>query len=307
MKLNTASSFPTPLFLIAVFIAALALAILIYLLWRQRRAVSAFFGFAYDPEQDIFYSTLNPWQRKYGYCRLYDEAAALLSMIVDCEPIRFEYDGKLWLIELWKGQYGATSGCEIGVYTARKKSIRLFGNVLYRRTDDLFDISVCLLKNGSVLLSRAEKHWWLTGFKLGEFSEPGELTAIIDIHLKNEEMQKVFVAALQRTGYTSGEYSATGGDIRINFTTPHASQPSTRTPEFEQKVQANNHFYCEVIRALQEELGLTNGAEIMAALQTRNRALHKKLLRLMHPRTHTFIRILPQLFAAQKPLQREAD
>lgn len=33
-------------------------------------------GYSYDRYQDIFYSNRYPWQRKYGYCRLYDEASA---------------------------------------------------------------------------------------------------------------------------------------------------------------------------------------------------------------------------------------
>jgi len=44
-------------------------------------------GYSYDPKQDIFYSTMDPWQRDIGYCRLYDELAAPLGMIIDCEPI----------------------------------------------------------------------------------------------------------------------------------------------------------------------------------------------------------------------------
>ena len=35
------------------------------------------FGFAYDPSQDIFYSLNECWQRKFGYCRLYDEGPVL--------------------------------------------------------------------------------------------------------------------------------------------------------------------------------------------------------------------------------------
>ena len=73
-------------------------------------------GYGYDKWQDIFYSKLNGWQRDMGYCRLYDEVAAPMSMIIDCEPIYFEYDNKKWLIEFWKGQYGMTTGCEVGVY-----------------------------------------------------------------------------------------------------------------------------------------------------------------------------------------------
>ena len=52
------------------------------------------FGFAYEPYQDIFYSIMYPWQREVGYCRLYDEACAPLSMIIDSEPIKFNYDGR---------------------------------------------------------------------------------------------------------------------------------------------------------------------------------------------------------------------
>src|SRR5690554_5362892 len=81
------------------------------------------YGFAYDPYKDLFYSNLDAWQRDKGYCRLYDEAAAPLSMIMDCEPIYFEYDNKRWLIQFWKGQYGMTTKVEIGVYNTDKPDL----------------------------------------------------------------------------------------------------------------------------------------------------------------------------------------
>ncbi|HHX56079.1 MAG TPA: DUF4474 domain-containing protein, partial [Clostridiales bacterium] len=71
------------------------------------------FGFAYDDKANFFYSILDPWQKDLGYCSLYDEAAPALSMIFDSEPIYFDYNGKHWLIEFWKGQYGITTGGEI--------------------------------------------------------------------------------------------------------------------------------------------------------------------------------------------------
>ena len=74
------------------------------------------FGFAYDYTQDIFYSIMDCWQRNFGYFRLYDEACAAFSMIIDCEPIYFNYNGKKWMIEFWKGQYGMTTGGEVGIY-----------------------------------------------------------------------------------------------------------------------------------------------------------------------------------------------
>ena len=50
------------------------------------------------------------------YAYGYDAAALAMNAIIDCEPIFFDYAGKTWLIELWKGQYGLETGCEIGVY-----------------------------------------------------------------------------------------------------------------------------------------------------------------------------------------------
>lgn len=52
------------------------------------------YGYSYNAKQDIFISNIDAWQREMGYCRLYDEAAAPMSMIIDCEPIYFDYDNK---------------------------------------------------------------------------------------------------------------------------------------------------------------------------------------------------------------------
>jgi len=151
-------------------------------------------GYSYDPIQDIFYSNMDPWQRKMGYCRLYDEASAPLNMIIDCEPIYFEYGGKRWLIEFWKGQYGMTTGGEIGVYTTEGPDLDipgLFNGTFYNcasNADRLY-MSFTLVKDEEVLFKRKGKHWWLTGFKLGEFSEPSELTMYLTIALKDRFMR----------------------------------------------------------------------------------------------------------------------
>lgn len=163
-------------------------------------------GYFYDTSQDIFYSNLNAWQRDMGYCRLYDEAAALLSMIIDCEPIYFNYNNKHWLIEFWKGQYGMTTGCEIGVYSTDGPVLNtgIYNNTFYDCASDeeLLDMSFTLRKNGKTLLERRGRHWWLTGFKLGEFSEPWELVAYINITLKDKEMRNEFIKGLIKAGYS---------------------------------------------------------------------------------------------------------
>jgi acyl-CoA synthetase (AMP-forming)/AMP-acid ligase II len=60
-------------------------------------------GFTYDEDTDVVYSLPNCWQRNYGYHHSFDEIAASLNMILDFEPIYFDYNGKKWLIEIKKG------------------------------------------------------------------------------------------------------------------------------------------------------------------------------------------------------------
>ena len=79
-------------------------------------------GFAYDRKEDIFYSLMDCWQREMGYCQLYDEGSSLFNMVMHCEPVRFSYAGKRWMIELWKGQYGITTGAEVGIYNTDHRS-----------------------------------------------------------------------------------------------------------------------------------------------------------------------------------------
>jgi hypothetical protein len=67
-------------------------------------------GFTYDETQDIYISRVDSWQRKAGYSFLVDLSAAPVGMIIDCEPIIFDYNGQVYMIELWKGQYDLSTG-----------------------------------------------------------------------------------------------------------------------------------------------------------------------------------------------------
>lgn len=207
-------------------------------------------GYLYDSEQDIYYSHMNPWQRNLGYCRMYDESAAPLGMIIDCEPIYFEYDGKRWLIEFWKGQYDLTTGCEIGIYTTEGPDLDIpgvfNGTFYYCASDsDRLLMSYSLKKNNETLFTRKDMHWWLTGFKLGEFSKPSELTMDISITLKDESMLNAFVEGLKNAGYSDNEIIQNNNTVSLNFSKPHVLQPFTRTKVTDWIIQYKNKKLCE--------------------------------------------------------------
>lgn len=207
-------------------------------------------GYSYDSKQDIFYSNLDAWQRKMGYCRLYDEAAAPMGMIIDCEPIYFEYAGKDWLIEFWKGQYDLTTGCEVGVYATTGPELNIpgvFNGTFYYsvKDEDLLGISYILRKNKKVLFRRKGRHWWLTGFKVGEFSEPHELTMDIAINFKDRVMVNAFIEGLMYAGYSEREFIIKGNTVILRFDKPHTEQPYTRGEKTDNLIQKKNKELCD--------------------------------------------------------------
>lgn len=226
-------------------------------------------GYAYDAKQDIFYSTLDAWQRNFGYFRLYDEAAALFSMIMDCEPIYFTYAGKRWLIQFWKGQYGITTGGEIGVYNTTRPDLSIpgiFTGPFFDSAGDeeLLPMSFTLHKNGDPLFRRKDTHWWLTGFILGAFSEPHELTMEIKITLRDRAMRDGFVAGLIEAGYGRDELCLGKNMVSLIFAKPRTTQPVTRNPISDQVVQKRNKLLTEMYQQIIAPY--TNMAEKLQAL-----------------------------------------
>jgi hypothetical protein len=213
------------------------------------------FGFAYDYTQDVFYSRLNCWQRNFGYFRLYDEACATFSMIIDCEPIYFRYNGMKWLVEFWKGQYGMTTGGEVGIYYTSGPDLNIpsiFNGTFYNavKDEDRINMSFAFRKNGNLLFTRSAYHWWITGFKLAEFSQPSELTMDIILDLYNRQMAEAFVKGLKEAGYTESEYAVRGHRVYVHFDKPHTQQPFTRNSITVHLMQRNNKSFCDAYNNL---------------------------------------------------------
>lgn len=74
-------------------------------------------GYAYDMKAGVFYATGEGFQREFGYAEIYDRVAVVGTMPLDTTRIKFNYNGKDWMVQLWKGFYGLVfAGCEIGIY-----------------------------------------------------------------------------------------------------------------------------------------------------------------------------------------------
>lgn len=204
------------------------------------------FGFQYDMHKDIFCSMMHSWQRDLGYCKFYDEHAPALNMVIDCEPFYFWYNGYYWLIEVWKGQYGMSTGAEVGIYRAEAQPGKNPDSLFYESVPDSerLPMNMVLIKNNRVLFERSEYHWWLTGFKLGEFSHREELSVRIKLTFPNYEMRNAFYESMRVAGYTEQEIRLDKLTVVFCVSRPKTKQPTRHCRPILWWVQHKNRKNC---------------------------------------------------------------
>ena len=152
-------------------------------------------GFEYDEKQGIYYSSVNPWQKGFGFNVIYDMSAPLAGMYYSTERIYFQYDNKDWMIQIWKGQYGMTAGAEIGIYNKTDKVMQ-YDCV---SEEEFLEMSFVLYNQGEKMFERGpEKHWWLTGFKIMNIGVPILLDMDMTIKFPTKSMADAFEAGLRK-------------------------------------------------------------------------------------------------------------
>lgn len=216
------------------------------------------YGFIYDKNNDIICSNMYPWQREVGYCKLYDDTAPFINMIIDSEPIYFEYDNRRWLIEIWKGQYGMTTGGEIGIYVSEMDDIDIpgiFSGTFFKAVSDeeLLNMSFNLKMNGEDLFQRHDYHWWLTGFDVGVFSSPNNLSMEVMLSFPNSNMKNAFLNGLKRAGYKEDEIEIINNRIYFNFDKPKSTQSYSRYKLITPFIQFMNKIYCEIYNLITKD------------------------------------------------------
>ena len=207
------------------------------------------FGFSYLPEQDIVTSTQDAWQREFGYCALFDRAAVHFNMVFDCEPIYFNYQGRTWLIEFWKGQYGINTGGEIGIYhTDSVIAPEQYDKTLFHSVSDqeMPYMTMQLFFKGRLLFSLHGVHWWLTGFDVGHFCEPEDLTMKASVTFPNACMLQSFVDGLMHSGYNECALFICDLTVCFTFAVPctrqHRPWLAAHISQFE------NRLFCKLFR-----------------------------------------------------------
>ncbi len=189
---------------------------------------SGLLGFSYDARENVFYASSNAWQRTFGYTFIYDLAAPVIICWFDTSRIFFDYDGKEWMVQLWKGQYGwVLIGAEIGLYYRDFDDPLVDENGVnyFKCADDdmLIKMSMSLYRNNQLLFSRGTQYsWWLTGFVPGALNGWGatpeavqEVSMNATLNFPNVEMLEAFVGGLNNV--KTVEHNATYSSRPFKF------------------------------------------------------------------------------------------
>lgn len=171
-------------------------------------------GFVLDTEDYTISTAINSWQRNFGFMIAYD-IFSYVTNFFDYVTVRikFDYDNREWMVQLWKGRYLIAPGGEIGIYNRDMGSLGTFYNCA--SDEDMMVMSLKLYHQEEMLFEMEPTlHWWLTGFQLHPKAYiPESLTMRGTIDFPTAEMATLFADKANATG----EIEATQNGANVAF------------------------------------------------------------------------------------------
>lgn len=173
-------------------------------------------GFNFSVSELLLYAQVNAWMRDFGFCLFYDIFCYVTPLYkYNTRRIKFDYDGKEWMIQIWKGIYVIANGAEVGIYTREPGSIGTYYDCA--NDEQMMKMSLRLYHNGELLFERPEElHWWQTGFQIDKVLYPAsQLTLDTTIEMKDEEMLKAFCEAVDNHYMNDMSYTVDGLKVNV--------------------------------------------------------------------------------------------
>ena len=170
-------------------------------------------SYQYSYVDDYYYTNdKDAWQYNFGFGKIYDIASPYLLLEYDYIRVFFAYEGKDWMLQMWKGQYGLVFyGGEVGIYTREhdEKGVNEWTFFNCPAEEDWLNMEMTLWHeqlDGTwkrEFTREYDKYWWCTGFKNGHLrqEEPAdELRLTGRITLKDAEMTSLVADGLEECG-----------------------------------------------------------------------------------------------------------
>lgn len=154
-------------------------------------------GYDFNYEFNTFFAGSDPWQRNFGFCRMYDGAAFLIGDVYETIRIPFRCGDKDWMIQVWKGIYSWNMlGGEIGLYNKPIDRDAAFYDCATdpERIPMAFSVS---LGNETIVQTDMFPSWWQTMFTQHKLARPRDLTMEFSLTFPDRKMADAFCKSLQ--------------------------------------------------------------------------------------------------------------
>lgn len=178
----------------------------------------AIFGYYLDLNTNLVYTGIDVWQRNMGFNIFYDIFCYLTPFFFHytTQRVKFVYQGKDWMFQMWKGRYAIASGGELGIYTRDESKIGSFYDC--GSDEDMLVMSIAVYHEDELIFKRDPMlHWWVTGFAISDTAYlPESLTLIATITMRDKEMLDLAVEAFaKKKGII--DYEVDGLDVTITW------------------------------------------------------------------------------------------
>lgn len=178
----------------------------------------AIFGYYLDLNNNLVYTGVDVWQRNMGFNIFYDIFCYLTPFFFHytTQRVKFVYQGKDWMFQMWKGRYTIANGGELGIYTRDESKNGSFYDCA--SDEDMLVMSIAVYHGDELIFKRDPMlHWWVTGFAISDTAYlPESLTLVSTITMRDQEMLDLAVEAFaKKKGII--DYEVDGLDVTITW------------------------------------------------------------------------------------------
>lgn len=106
-------------------------------------------------------------------------------------------------------------------------------------------MSFTLYRNGEDIAHLSHRHWWLTAFRMGCFTQPGDLSMRATVTFPTTEMARAFANGLLEAGYPQRNICFQCSTVTFSFL-QSGTQNSFLLRLRIRLAQASNRFWCKV-------------------------------------------------------------
>lgn len=161
-------------------------------------------AFQFQSENDYYTdSEIQGVQRGAGFMDIFDDAGGFLGMDLDTKVINYDYDGKHYRLQFWKGSYGFGNayGAEVGLY------YNTSGGEWYKTVSGKDEIRMDQYvkdKNGNVLIhndtadyAKNQDHYWNLAIRSSRGYNKNNLVQESYITIKDAKQRNQLIKELQ--------------------------------------------------------------------------------------------------------------